>query len=223
VCTKDIYQGLIRRGKQIADNKLLWMGRFTTIGIAFCCTLVGSQVDKMGGAFTFVFTLLGLTSAPTYLPPLIGLYYKKTPAWGANLAFILGFVSGVVMKFGLSMPLFHTVIINTLVTVGVFLIAGLLDPVKGKRKKTVEDLFEIISKPAPPKPEMTAEQAAAAPAVRKGPDINRVIAVGCVLFAVFLIVSGFVTKSGGGMMPNMVSALGLLGISGILFTISAKK
>ena len=57
VCTKDIYHGLIKKDKPINDKILLWMGRCSTIVVAFLCTLMGSQIDKLGGSFKYLFII----------------------------------------------------------------------------------------------------------------------------------------------------------------------
>jgi SSS family transporter len=215
VCTKDIYQGLIKRNKKVADNLLLWIGRYSTIGIAVFCTIIGSQVDKLGGAWHFMVAVLALTSAPTYLPALLGLFYRKTPAWGANLAFFLGLVSGIIVKFGLDLPLIYLVSTNVTVTVGTCLVSGLISPVAGERKKLVDELFERLVKPekrepAGEKSELDKQTLA------KAPNINGVIGAGCTLFALFLVVASIVTRADGGFLPNFICAIGLGGIGAVL-------
>jgi Na+/proline symporter len=214
VCTKDIYQGLIKKDKPVSDKKLLWWGRFTTIAVAFACTFMGSHVDKLGGSFKYLFVVLGLTSIPTYLPPLVGLYYRRTPAWGANLAFILGLTSGCIAKFAFQAPLLNVVIVNTSVTLLTVLISGLIDPPTGERKKRIDELFDQISKPdtgkAAVKPDTPGEK------IKSGPDIEKVIAVGCGVFAVFLFIAALATKGAGGFIPNIICATGLGGICAVL-------
>jgi SSS family transporter len=222
VCTLDLYKGLIKKGKEVLDNKLLWIGRFTTVVVAVLCTLIGSQIDKLGGAFSYVFMVLGLTSTPTYVPPLLGLFYKKTPGWGANLAFILGLTSGLIAKFGLGMPLFNIVIINSSVTVGACLLTGLLWPIAGERKELVDRLFDSISHARDKEREARRDEKQDAHGGDR-PVINRVIAWGCLAFVAFLLVSAFASRSQGGFLPNCMCAIGLAGISGILFLVGDKK
>jgi SSS family transporter len=222
VSTRDIYQALIKKGREIKDKKLLWMGRYTTLGIALLCTLIGSQVDKMGGAFMYVWILLGLTSAPIYLPPIIGLLYKRAPAWGANLALFTGFTSGAVVKFGFSLPLIYMVLINTSVTVGTVLLSGLIDPIKGKRKEEVDALFERLKRPQ--ERDIKDDDSPAKKKDSRGAEhINKVIAVGCLIFAGFLFVSAAVTFTQGGFVPNIICALGLTGVGTVLLVKPKKE
>ena len=216
VCTKDIYQDLLNKSNKIAENKLLWVGRISTLIIAILCTLVGSQVDNWGGAFKFCYLALGLTSSPTYLPPLLGIYYKKTPAWGANLAFGVGLLSGLLTEFWLHLPLLQTVLINSGVTIFAFILAGKIDPIKGDRKKDVDSLFEKFAlKVSKPKPQDIQSSSGK---IDKGssPNINGVIGVGCIVFGSFLLIAGIFTKSSGGFWPNFLSAIGLIGIGCVL-------
>ncbi len=214
ICTRDIYRDLLNKSRKIREQKMLWVGRFSTLGIAMLCTLIGSQVENMGGAFKFCYLALGLTSSPTYLPPLLGLYNKRTPAWGANLAFAVGFASGLVTEFYLKLPLLETVLINSGVTMVTFFLAGLIDPVKGMRKEEVEILFARLTTSRP----VTKERADTGEAVVKKntPNLNGVIGFGCVAFGLFLLVAGFLTKSAGGFWPNALSGIGLIGIGSVL-------
>ena len=214
VCTNDIYRDLVKKSKKIKEQKLLWIGRFSTLIIAMLCTLIGSQVSNWGGAFKFCYLALGLTSSPTYLPPLLGIYLKRTPAWGANFAFFAGLISGLLTEFVFKLPLLNTVLINTAVTVVAFVLAGIIDPIKGERKKIVDSLFEkITTKQAKPAMVQTIENTTDKKSI---PNINGVIGIGCVVFGCFLCFAGFMTKSFGGFWPNFLSAIGLIGIGGVL-------
>jgi solute:Na+ symporter, SSS family len=214
VCTKDIYQDLLHKSKKIREQKLLWIGRFSTLGIAVLCTIIGSQVENMGGAFKFCYLALGLTSSPTYLPPLLGLYFKRTRAWGANAAFCSGIIAGLITEFWLNLPLLHTVLINSTITIAVFLFAGLMDPIKGEHRKEVDSLFEKLKKSRIIKKK--SEIAAEAVKRKDSPNINRVIGIGCTVFGIFLLFAGILTKASGGFLPNILSAVGLIGIGGVL-------
>jgi SSS family solute:Na+ symporter len=214
VCTKDIYHDLLNKARKIREQKLLWVGRFSTLGVAILCTIVGSQVENWGGAFKFCYTVLGLTSSPTYLPPLLGIYFRRTPAWGANAAFFVGIISGLITEFWLHLPLLDTVLINSASTIAIFFIAGLLDPVKGDQKNKVDILFESLKKPKARKvkSKTPAEQINA----KDNPNINGVIGTGCMVFGVFLLFVGFLTIESGGFWPNFLSAIGLIGIGAVL-------
>jgi len=216
VCTKDIYQDLFRKKRRSTEHALLWIGRFSTLGVAALCTIIGSQVENLGGAFKFCYTALGLTSSPTYLPPLLGIYYKRTRAWGANLAFFAGLISGIITQFWIQLPLFYTVMINSATTIGVFMIAGWIDPVKDDRKKEVDALFERISKPVVniKKTPVPAEQMD----IKNAPNLNGVIGIGCSVFGAFLFIVSMITKNVGGFWPNFLSAFGLLLIGVILIS-----
>jgi SSS family transporter len=212
VCTRDIYQKMIKKGAPVDDKKILWGGRMATVVIAVLCTLVGSQIHKFGGSWTYLFTMLGLTSAPTFLPPFVGTLYRKTPAWGANLAFFTGLASGIVTKFGFQAPFIIMVLVNVSITVGTCLIAGILDPVKGERKRMVDEMFEQLSRPYIE----TRTEAGPATDREKAPNINGIIGAGCALFGLYLIVSAFISRTGPGFMPNFISAVGLCGIGAVL-------
>jgi Na+/proline symporter len=214
VCTKDIYHDLLHKARKIREQKLLWVGRFSTLGIAILCTIVGSQVENWGGAFKFCYLALGLTSSPTYLPPLLGIYFRRTPAWGANAAFFVGISSSVITEFWLHLPLLDTVLINSAATIGTFLLAGLLDPVKGEQKNKVDALFESLKKPRVKKTKMPAP--AEKISVKDSPNINGVIGTGCIVFGAFLLFAGLLTIDTGGFWPNFLSAIGLVGIGAVL-------
>jgi SSS family transporter len=215
VCTKDLYQGLIKKDAHISEKRLLWLGRYTTLAIALACTLIGSQIDKMGGAFKFLFIALGLTSGPTYIPPLLGLFFRRTPAWGANLAFIAGLISGIITKFGTDLSLFWVVLINSTVTVGTFFLAGLIDPIKGEQKEKVEGLFKKLGQKQKGSLQEDPEKTRL---VGKSllPNINGAIGLGTSLFGFFLFIIAFITRADGGFLTNFVCSLILMAIGIIL-------
>jgi hypothetical protein len=144
----------------------------------------------------------------------LGIYYRRTPAWGANAAFFVGIISGLITEFWLHLPLLDTVLINSALTIATFTLAGLLDPVKGEQRNKVDALFESLKKPKTRKLKTTKPGDPIS--VKDSPNINGVIGMGCAIFGVFLLFAGFLTIESGGFWPNILSAIGLIGIGAVL-------
>jgi SSS family solute:Na+ symporter len=221
VCTKDLYLGLFKRGQKVGEKKQVWIGRLATIVIAMLCTLIGSQVDKLGGAFKFMVAVAALASGPIYLPPLIGLFFRRTPAWGANLSVLTGLAAGIVVKFGLEWSLIGLVLTNTLVTVGTCLLTGLLAPIRGERKAVVDQLFNRLSGQHESQETVTITNA---PTTQKHPfAINLLIGGACAVFALFLFTAAVMAKENNGFFPNILAGIGLGNIGAVLITSHFKK
>lgn len=146
------------------------LGRLLMALMALACVLVSLMIPLMGGSYHFLVTLMGMTTLPTFMPLLFGLLWRKTPGWGAMLAFFLGVLASLVLGFGFGLPLAWVIGGNFLVTLATLLVSGHLD--SAAARPSVVELFERLGR----KPveetvagEPAGEQGLAAVAVARSP------------------------------------------------------
>ncbi|AQQ70515.1 Na(+)/glucose symporter [Limihaloglobus sulfuriphilus] len=130
-----------------SEKKRLLISRITVVVITILCMLIAGSIRSLGGSFRYLVTLMGLTSMPTFIPLLMGLFYKRTPPWGAITAFCAGITIGLVMTFGFGVTLTWVIVANFLTTLGVMLVTGWRWPVTGEKSRQVDALFKKLSTP----------------------------------------------------------------------------
>jgi Na+/proline symporter len=142
ITIQDVCKNLL---KSLDDKKRLFISRTIIVIVMLLCMVVAGFIRKLGGSFHYLITLMSLTTLPTFMPLLIGLLYKKTPAWGAVLSFCTGLGTGVILTFVYKVPTASMVFANFAVTLLTLIITGELWPVKGERAVIVEKLFTKLS------------------------------------------------------------------------------
>lgn len=104
------------------------LGRVLVVVIAILCMIISLYVRKMGGAFHFLATLMGMTTIPTFLPLLYGLLFNRTPGWGACAAFLGGVTVSCIMQFGYGCSLPMIVLGNGTTTLLIMVLTGHFAP-----------------------------------------------------------------------------------------------
>jgi solute:Na+ symporter, SSS family len=138
VMIKDV---LKKRLKGVSQKTQLFVSRCLIVIIMILCMAVASVIRKLGGSFVYLMVFMSITILPTFMPLLFGLFNKRTPGWGAILAFCVGLTVGIVCKFGFQMHLAWMVTINFFATLATLWITGLLFPIKGDQKIFLDGLF----------------------------------------------------------------------------------
>jgi len=99
VWTYDIYEAYIN--KNATDAHYLWMGRIATvvgvilsIGTAYIAMQYRSIMD-------FMQTIFGFFNAPLFATFLLGMFWKRTTAWGGFWGLVSGICSAAIMFFWL--------------------------------------------------------------------------------------------------------------------------
>lgn len=131
------------------------LGRVLMALMAFACLVVSLLIPLLGGSYHFLVTLMGMTTLPTFMPLLFGLLWRKTPGWGAMLAFLLGILISLILGFGFGLPLAWVIAGNFLVTLVTLLVSGYVD--SSEHVPSVVTLFERLSRrPVEEEPEAEA-------------------------------------------------------------------
>jgi solute:Na+ symporter, SSS family len=142
IAIQDVFKNIL---KSLNDKKRLFISRAIIVIVMLLCMIVAGFIRKLGGSFHYLITLMSLTTLPTFMPLLIGLLYKKTPAWGAVLSFCTGLGTGIILTFVYKVPTASMVFANFSVTMITLIVTGELWPVKGERAIVVEKLFSRLS------------------------------------------------------------------------------
>jgi solute:Na+ symporter, SSS family len=97
VLTKDVYHRLVN--PRAAEARLLWVGRWTTLGLGVLTILLSLwiAVSHQQSLFNTMVTVLGLFMAPTLLPLLAGLTVRRLNWQGAFSGFLCGLLTGLAM------------------------------------------------------------------------------------------------------------------------------
>ena len=95
VWTDDIYKSYVN--PKASDKHLVWMGRasvivgvLVSIGTAFIAMSFPSIMDYMQALFSLV-------NAPLFATFLLGMFWKRTTAWGGFTGLIVGMFTGIAM------------------------------------------------------------------------------------------------------------------------------
>ena len=142
VLTNDFYNRLINR--KASQKRLALVGRFNTFLVGALALVVAIMVPRFGGAFKVMMFVLGMIGAPTTLPILLGLWFRKTGPWGAITACLSGVAIGLITRLGLHWDYGWFVMSNVVVTTVVFFASGILFPAKGAVKRRVDELFDRV-------------------------------------------------------------------------------
>lgn len=143
VLSQIIVQDVLAKWLGKASDKFrLLMSRSFIIILMILCVLMASMVRSLGGSFKYLMTLLSITTIPTCGPLIMGLLYKKTPAWGAVLSFFTGIITASLMTFVFETPISTMIIGNFIATFATIFITGMIDPVKG-----LNEMFERLKIP----------------------------------------------------------------------------
>ncbi len=146
VLTNDFYHRLINR--RASQRNLALVGKLCTLLVGAlalwwrCCA-------ALGGAFDVMMTILGLIGGPTTIPILMGIWMRRPTPAAAIASVSAGIAFGALAKWVLGLPFAWFVLGNIAVTIGVFLLMGLIWPARGELKRRM-DHFSIRCWPGPP-------------------------------------------------------------------------
>jgi|GEM_PF-2033763 len=143
VVAQVVVEDIIRPLKPaLVEKSGVLLGRLLVAVMAIACLIFSLFIPLLGGSFHFLAVLMGMTTLPTFLPLLFGLYNRKTPGWGAILAFILGITTSAVMEFGYHLSLFWIVMANFSVTMLTLLISGYV--ASAEHEPSVKRLYALL-------------------------------------------------------------------------------
>ncbi|MFI4910891.1 MAG: hypothetical protein ACIAQZ_04415 [Sedimentisphaeraceae bacterium JB056] len=143
VLSQIIVQDVLAKWLGKATDKFrLFMSRFFIIVLTIFCVLMASMVRGLGGSFRYLMILLAITTIPTCGPLIMGLLYRRTPAWGAMLSFVTGITTAVLMSFVFKTSSSAMIIGNLIATFSVIFITGFIDPATGQ-----DEMFARLKTP----------------------------------------------------------------------------
>jgi Na+/proline symporter len=145
VLVNDAFKRTLAR---VSDRTRLLIGRMIVLVVTGFCMAVAMYIPDMGGSFRYLMILLGMTSLPTFVPLLGGLFFRRTAGAGAVAAFVAGLSTSAILRFGLEQTITVMVFANFVATAGVYLLAGWLFPVRDlQRRREVDAMFERLGRP----------------------------------------------------------------------------
>lgn len=137
-----------RRLARVSDHTKLLLGRVIILIVTGLCMTVAMYIPQMGGSFRYLMILLGMTSLPTFVPLLGGLFFRRTAGAGAVAAFVAGLSTSAVLRFGLEQTIAVMVFGNFIATAGVYVLSGWLFPMRHPdRRHEVDAMFEQLLRP----------------------------------------------------------------------------
>jgi SSS family transporter len=144
IAIQDVFKKVL---KNVSEKQKLFLGRIIIIVVIALCASIAFAIRPLGGAFRYLINVLGLTTLPTFIPLLLGLIYRRTPAWGSIASFLIGIILSVVLRFIFGVPLGWVIFANGTITACAMLFIGWIWPVSGERKEVVDKLFMNLTTP----------------------------------------------------------------------------
>ncbi|AQQ10030.1 Na(+)/glucose symporter [Sedimentisphaera cyanobacteriorum] len=100
VLTNDIYRPL--RGGKLSDSQMVWAGRYFTILLGAVLVGIAISIPYLGGAEKVIISITELMVVALLAPTLWGLFSKKINSFAVWITASTGFISGCIVRFGLS-------------------------------------------------------------------------------------------------------------------------
>lgn len=144
VFTKDIYQRAFR--PNASQRTLLWVGFLATavLGVITIATGLLTATPVFGGAFKAMMDWYAAILGPVAVPLLFGMLVRRTTWRGALAAWIAGFATFVLLKYGLQQPWTVFTGGELLVSFVVFFGEGYLGSRSQEEIERVDALFDQI-------------------------------------------------------------------------------
>jgi len=126
ILTKDIYQALLR--KNASERELLVVGWVTTFLVGgFTVSIAAIMASTGQSVFSVMMTFNALISLAYGPPALLGLVFRRTPAWSGLASFAVGIVLGILGSFVYHWTLIQQVAIIIPSSFGIFFLSMLFD------------------------------------------------------------------------------------------------
>jgi len=143
VFTKDIYQRTFSPGA--SEKTLLKVGLLATGILGAVTIMAGLLAPFLGGAFNAMMAWYAAILGPVSVPLLLGMLNRRTTWRGALAAWLGGFATFVLLKYGYDASWTVYTGGELLVTFAVFLGEGYLSKLTPEETERVDELFEQIA------------------------------------------------------------------------------
>jgi len=218
VLTNDLYHRLINPAA--SQRKLALVGKLCTLIVGGLALVVALSVEKLGGAFKVMMTILGLIGGPTTIPILLGLWLRRPSPAAAISALAAGVGVGAVGKLQFGFNTAQLVLTNIPVTTAVFLAWGWLWPARGAMKEKVDRFFERLQSgealTAEREEQVADRDREAGREEEQVPSAFKIAGVILGVIGLALGLVGLFASSGGGLGINLAVSLVLLLLAGLM-------
>jgi len=211
VLTQDVYHRLLR--PEATERNLLFVGRWITVALGVLTTALSLWIvyTHQQSLFNLMVTVLGLFMAPTLMPLLAGLVWKRLNAAGAFAGFLCGLATGGGMLalhtwwpgasslFGSSYNFEGvSLLANFVATILGMIVGSTLFPASEEKMQEADGFFSSLGRP------MCGTETENSEPQNSGP----VLAACTVFVGILLAVAGWI--SGSRQACSIDSAVGLL-------------
>lgn len=205
-----IKDGIHRWVGRCAEKTELLIGRLIIVLLLIICVFVAIRIREFGGAFTFLVTLLGLTTLPIFVPILLGLLVGRADGRTCMLSFFMGLSTAIVLRFVLETPMSVVIAGNGIVTALTYFLLPLVMPPGKEMASKIDSLFQRLSRPG-------ASDAATAESKAMDSRLLRLTGWSLVAISAITIVGSLEFKDGALFSPSGVVVGIIFLLVGILF------
>ena len=156
VLVQDVFKKkLAGRSKKLS----LLVGRLLVVLLLVCCLLISLKIREFGGAFKYLMTVLGMTTLPTFIPLILGLYMKRPDGRACMGAFTVGMIVSILGKFAFDLPLWAIIASNGVATTLVFCLAPSFLKTNLEQMVKQNEFFKKFEQPRPAYPDQNDQSA----------------------------------------------------------------
>ncbi|HBG26058.1 MAG: hypothetical protein A2Y10_03090 [Planctomycetes bacterium GWF2_41_51] len=229
IFTKDIYQ---KFSPNTSSRKLMTVGRVSSLFIGIISICIGLVLSGLADAFKTTFTIVSLVSIAVSFPIMLGLMFKKAPAWTGGVAIIVCLIVTSSIEFiipainSISPNGFcaqitnhafeYKVFVSVLVSLVVFGISILFKKPSSHTDSSAK-LFELLDKPIS-QDEVTGT-VVLIPSIRA----YRVIALSLVIFGVPLFLCKLFNITKDPNYINMSAGICFVTLAGLIYWLTSMK
>ncbi len=155
VFTKDIYSTTF--DPKASEAKLMKVGLIATAVLGIITIATGMLAPSLGGAFKGMINWYAAILGPVSVPLLLGMLTRRTTWRGALAAWIGGFVTFVVLKYGFDASWTVYTFGELVATFGIYLAEGYITKMPEDEQQRVDELLERIGSRQKPEEKTVAE------------------------------------------------------------------
>ena len=155
VFTKDIYQ--TTWGRNASEKTLLKVGFVATAVLGAITISTGLMAEQMGGAFKAMMDWYAAVLGPVSIPLLFGMLNRRTTWRGALAAWAGGFLTFILLKYGLGTSWTVFTGGELLVTFAIFFGEGYITKMPADEAERAAEVLEQVGSKELPVPAETAE------------------------------------------------------------------
>ncbi len=216
VLSQVIVEDMLKKVMSNRSEKFrLLFSRLSIVVVLTLCVCISLGIRSFGGSLKYLLTIFGLTSLPTFIPMLMGLFYRKTPAWGCILSFCNGLAVSLVMTFVFDVYMPYVIFVNGIITTATMLVVGEMYPVSGNDKKRIDVLFARLTVPNSGNPPVSE------PAKVQGIMLP-LISISLVVMGIIVMITSFIGNEGTQNIAGIISSMAFFAAAAVIYVIRRK-